>query len=111
MDNTVSGVDDLNRQQNDVYVAMTVTHNAKTQNYFYTFSGKTGDVNLLSKLQIQNGTAVVGFSVSWVKPASATAIGSEAVVIGEIPEVTTSPSVEPSAEETAAPQTSAVLAE
>lgn len=85
LDNTASALDDLNRQQNDVYVAMTVTHNSETKNYFFTFAGKTGQTKLTKGLQISGGTAVIGFSVSWVKPASATAIDSETVVIGDIP--------------------------
>ena len=85
LDNTASGLDDLNRQQNDVYVVMTVTHNTESKSYYFTFAGQAKEDKKLSGIQIGNGAATVSFAVSWIKPASATPVGSEAVVIGEIP--------------------------
>lgn len=82
LNNSASGSDDLNRRQNDVYAVMTVTYNGETKSYYCTFAGKPEAVKQLLALQIGNGTATVSFSVSWVKPASATPVGSEAVVIG-----------------------------
>ena len=114
VDNTAKGPDDLNRQQNDVYVVMTVVHNGSTKSYCFTFKGEPNNTQQLKDFQISDGTATVSFSVSWVKPASADPVGSEAIVIGQLPtqpttepatEVTTLPTEEPSAETTVPEET------
>lgn len=98
IENDATGSDDLNRLQGKVYVVMIVTLNNMSESYFFTFDGKQAESKELSGFKIGSGTAIVNFSVSWVEPASATPVGSETVVIGEIP---TEPSTEPSTEATA----------
>ena len=109
LENDATGPDDLNRPQGKVYVVMIVTHNDTSESYFFTFDGKQVESKELNGFQIGSGTAIVNFSVSWVEPASATPVDSEAVVIGEIPTEpsteATSPSAEPSTEATTAPTT------
>lgn len=85
LDNTATGLDDLNRQQNDVYVVMTVIHNLESKSCFFTFPGNAQEVKQQNELRIENGTAAVSFSVSWVKPASVIPAGNKAIVIGELP--------------------------
>ena len=102
IENDATGSDDLNRLQGKVYVVMIVTHNNMSESYFFTFDGKQAESKELSGFKIGSGTAIVNFSVSWVEPASATPVGSETVVIGEIP---TEPSTEPSTEATTIPFT------
>lgn len=100
VENTANGPDDLNRQQNDVYVVMTVVHNGSTKSYCFTFKGEPNNTQKLKDFQINDGTATVSFSVSWVKPASADPVGSEAIVIGQLP---TQPTTEPATEATTLP--------
>lgn len=100
VDNTAKGPDDLNRQQNDVYVVMTVVHNGSTKSYCFTFKGEPKNTQQLKDFQISDGTATVSFSVSWIKPASVTDIGSEPIVIGQLP---TQPTTEPATEATTLP--------
>lgn len=102
LENDATGSDDLNRPQGKVYVVMIVAHDDASESYFFTFDGKQVESKDLSEFQIGSGTAIVNFSVSWVEPASATPVGSETVVIGEIP---TEPSTEPSTEATTIPFT------
>lgn len=102
IENDATGSDDLNRLQGKVYVVMIVTHNNMSESYFFTFDGKQAESKELSGFKIGSGTAIVNFSVSWVEPTSATPVGSETVVIGEIP---TEPSTEPSTEATTDPTT------
>ena len=102
LENDATGSDDLNRPQGKVYVVMIVAHDDASESYFFTFDGKQAESKELSGFKIGSGTAIVNFSVSWVEPASATPVGSETVVIGEIP---TEPSTEPSTEATTDPTT------
>ena len=94
------GSDDLARPQNDVYVVMTVAHNGSSESYYFTFQGEAKNTQQLKDFQINDGTATVSFSVSWVKPASADPVGSEAIVIGQLP---TQPTTEPATEATTLP--------
>lgn len=105
LDNDATESDDLHRTRGKAYVVMIVTHNDMSKHYFFTFDGTQGESKALNEFQISSGTAVVNFSVSWVKPVSAASVDSEPVVIGEIPtepstEPTTTPSTEPSTETT-----------
>ena len=82
LDNNATGTDALNKTQRTVYVLMTVTQNDVSESYFLAFAG--AEKNHDYELQIGSNTAEIRFSVSWIKPASATLIGNEAVVIDEI---------------------------
>lgn len=110
LENTATGPDDLNRQPGDVYVAMTVTHGTESASYYFTFAGNGEGTKQLNGLQIGSGTATVSFAVSWIAPASATPVGSDAIVIGQLPaepttEATTAPTTVPTTEATTAPTT------
>lgn len=100
VENNAKGADDLNRPQNDVYVVMTVAHNGSSESYYLTFQGEAKNTQKLEDFQINDGTATVSFAVSWVKPASADPVGSEAIVIGQLP---TQPTTEPATEATTLP--------
>lgn len=100
VENNAKGSDDLNRPQNDVYVVMTVAHNGSSESYYFTFQGEAKNTQQLKDFQINDGTATVSFAVSWVKPASADPVGSEAIVIGQLP---TQPTTEPATEATTLP--------
>lgn len=102
LENDATESDDLNRPQGKVYVVMIVAHGDASESYFFTFDGKQVDSKDLREFRIGSGTAIVNFSVSWVEPASAKPVGSETVVIGEIP---TEPSTEPSTQATTIPST------
>ena len=100
VENNAKGSDNLARPQNDVYVVMTVAHNGSSESYYFTFQGEAKNTQQLKDFQINDGTATVSFSVSWVKPASADPVGSEAIVIGQLP---TQPTTEPATEATTLP--------
>lgn len=100
VENNAKGSDDLSRPQNDVYVVMTVAHNGSSESYYFTFQGEAKNTQQLKDFQINDGTATVSFAVSWVKPASADPVGSEAIVIGQLP---TQPTTEPVTEATILP--------
>ena len=83
LSNNATATDDLNITQRDVYVVMTATQSGKSTTYSLAF----GDADVLSfDLQIDGSAAEIRFSVSWIEPASATPIGSEAIVIGTAPQ-------------------------
>ena len=82
LENTASGPDDLNRQQNDVYVVMTLTHDTKVESYCFAFAGKAEPAKQQKKLRVNSSAATIHFSVSWVKPASALPVVGEEIVIG-----------------------------
>lgn len=104
VENTANGSDDLARPQNDVYVVMTVAHNGSSESYYFTFQGEAKNTQQLKDLQISDGTATVSFAVSWVKPASADPVGSEAIVIGQLPtQPVTEPTIEPATQATTLP--------
>ncbi len=82
LDTDATGPDDLNRPRGKVYVLMLVSHNGTPYSYYFTFDGTPGEQKRFDNLQIAGGTATVSFCVSWVEPASAKAVGNEAIVIG-----------------------------
>jgi len=104
VENNAKGSDDLARPQNDVYVVMTVAHTGSSESYYFTFQGEAKNTQQLKDFQINDGTATVSFAVSWVKPASADPVGSEAIVIGQLPtQPVTEPTIEPATQATTLP--------
>lgn len=83
LENNATGTDDLNKtQRNVIYVVMSVTQGSASKNYRLAFAG--AEEIQLPALQIHGSAAEIRFSVSWIEPASATPIGSEAIVIDGI---------------------------
>lgn len=79
LNNDANAIDDLGNPRRDVYVLMTVTHDAEAEIYCFTFSGE----NRQQKEMTFGSTAKVSFSVSWLQPADTKFVGAEAIVIGE----------------------------
>ena len=79
LENDASGLDALNKPQRTVYVLMTATQNGKSTTYSLAFAGAD---DLSFDLQIVGNSAEIRFAVSWIKPASATPIGSKTVITG-----------------------------
>ena len=81
LDNNATGADDLNKtQRNVVYVVISVIQDSTSNNYYLAFT--KAEETKLHELQITGSAAEIRFSASWIEPASATPIGSEAIVIG-----------------------------
>lgn len=99
-DKTPADANLLNASQCPVYVIMTVRHGEKVEYRLFTFSDRENKQN--HQLTVGESSAMVSFSVSWVKPAFDIPDGGEPVVIGEIP---TEPATEPSTEATTTPST------
>ncbi len=87
--------------QNDsrcpVYVAMTVEQGSESACYYLAFNNR--EVQLTRQMTVNSSPAIVSFSVSWVQPVNASAVGVEPVIIGA-----GEPAAEPSADETTAPE-------
>ncbi len=66
-----------------VYVVMSVVCNHEQKYYYFTFENANREIT--QTLSIGGVPATIGFSVSWIKPASGESVGGEAIVIGEIP--------------------------
>lgn len=98
---------DATEPKSPVYVEISVSHGEETTYYYLTF--ENGGKDATQEFQVGANSATVNFSVSWVKPVSATAIGSEKIVIGEdangpvsdTSAGTTAPVADPSTEATA----------
>lgn len=98
---------DATEPKSPVYVVISVSHGEETAYYYLTFENGGKDATQI--FQVWGNSATVSFSVSWVKPVSATSVSGEAVVIGEAPNEpisessteTTAPVTDPSTETTA----------
>ena len=73
----------LSDSQRPMYVVMTLTQGETVRCISFPFADKN-EVKQ-HQLIVGNGSVAVSFSVSWIMPARAQPVGSEAVVIGEIP--------------------------
>ena len=72
---------DATEPQSPVYVVISVFCNEETKYYYLTF--ENGNKTAMQEFRTGTDSAMVSFSVSWVKPVSAVAVGSEAIIIGE----------------------------
>jgi hypothetical protein len=94
-----------------VYVVISVSYGDEGVYYYLTF--ENGRKEATQAFHVGADSAAVSFTVSWVKPVSANAVGSEAIVIGEVSNETvsepstetTTPVTEPSTEATTIPTT------
>lgn len=98
--NDATAEDDLNKMS-ALYVSMVVTHDGKSECYYFTFNGS--GVKELKQFKVASDEAKVSFALSWIQPVEAFPLADEAVVIGEATEESTT---ESSTETTAATETS-----
>lgn len=95
---------DATEPQSPVYMVISVSSGGEIAYYYLTF----GNGNKAAEQRVVVGTdsATVRFWVSWLRPASATAVNGEAIVIGQVsndpeePIAETDPSTAPSTEAT-----------
>lgn len=81
---------DATEAKNPVYVVISVSSGEENAYYYLTFENQNTEV----ELQVGADSATVSFSVSWVRPVSATAVNGETIVIGEAPGKAVDPSTE-----------------
>lgn len=105
-----SATNGLDDREIPVYVVMSVVHSEATQYYYCVVEGSHKEVT--KQLTVDNGPAMVSFSVSWVEPVSALPIDTlSTVMIGEVPaELTTDQLVESTADVVENPSTEATTA-
>ncbi len=90
LEKTPAGANLLNASQCPVYVIMMIRYGEDVEYRLFTFDDRENKQK--HQLTVGESSAVISFSVSWVKPASDIPDGSEPVVIGAIP---TGPVTEP----------------
>ena len=83
---------DATEAKNPVYVVISVSSGEENAYYYLTF--ENGNKAAEQILQVGADGSTVRFSVSWVRPVSATAVNGEAIVIGEAPGKAVDPSTE-----------------
>ena len=67
---------------------MSVTQEGHSGEYYYVVF-ENGQNEITREVKVSDRSAVVTFSLSWIRPTSAKLIGDEGFVIGEIPIETT----------------------
>lgn len=83
---------DATEAKNPVYVVISVSSGEENAYYYLTF--ENGNKAAEQILQVGADGSTVRFSVSWVRPVSATAVNGEDIVIGEAPGKAVDPSTE-----------------
>ena len=83
---------DATEAKNPVYVVISVSSGEENAYYYLTF--ENGNKAAEQTLQVGADGSTVRFSVSWVRPVSATAVNGEDIVIGEAPGKAVDPSTE-----------------
>ncbi len=84
---------DATEAKNPVYVVISVSSGEENAYYYLTFENGNKAAEQILRLQVGAVGSTVSFSVSWVRPVSATAVNGD-IVIGEAPGKAVDPSTE-----------------
>lgn len=81
--NDATGPDGLNKQRSPAYVLLSVKRKGGTEYVYFAFEEGDGEQN--RTLKVNDESVTLNFSVSWMRPASATLIDDDGLTVGEIP--------------------------
>lgn len=103
VESDAAATDGLGHSRCPAYVLVTMSSGSEqVKHYYMVFDAGLGQQT--KELGIDEDSTTVTFSVSWVKPASATPIGTDETLLGENPDETTEPSEDPTEESTESPE-------